>query len=71
LRHKTGRVDRDEHDGGLTSGVGRRQRPDVAVNCGGLVWARLQKDGGARGAGGPAARGGGLGRGARPQALPL
>jgi hypothetical protein len=30
LRPKTGRGDRDEHDGGLTSGGGRRQRPDFA-----------------------------------------
>jgi hypothetical protein len=28
LRHGTDRGDRDEHDGGLTSGGGRRQRPD-------------------------------------------
>jgi hypothetical protein len=38
-RHKTDRGDRDEHDGGLTSGGGRRSRPDFAVNRGGLVSA--------------------------------
>jgi hypothetical protein len=32
LRCRMGRGDRDEHDWGLTSGGGRRSRPDFAVN---------------------------------------
>jgi hypothetical protein len=37
LRYVTGRGDQGELDGGLTLGGGRRQRPELRVNAGGLV----------------------------------
>jgi hypothetical protein len=63
LRCRMGRGDRDEHDWGLTSGGGRRSRPDFAVNR-----RRAGSVGRLAGGGAACAAGGGaLGRRSRGQ----